>query len=62
MNRRELAKNGFLSLCGALLGRKPERDTGGCTVATTGGVSVCWLVSEGGDYTLSDGEAIDWEK
>ena len=40
MNRRELAKNAFLGLCGALLGKKVEEPAGAglmLTVSTEGG-------------------------
>lgn len=40
MNRRELAKNGFLGLCGALLGKLPVersvRDTSASEITFTG--------------------------
>ena len=40
MNRRELAKNGFLALCGALLGKKvkePETEINYTVTCYTGG-------------------------
>jgi len=37
MNRRQLAKNGFLGLCGALLGKKVAEPVESLTASTEGG-------------------------
>lgn len=74
MNRRDLAKNSFVGLCGVLLGKvikRPVRDTGAAQITMTMADGVvqhhfvpCHLTGwddEDGFYTLSDGTAIVWE-
>ncbi len=67
MNRRELAKNGFVGLCGALLGNPPEEEPkvfpahwqvyndGSCDSMSPDRRSVM-MVADG--YSLSDGTEI----
>ena len=68
MNRRELAKNGFLALCGALLGKllkKQEQET--INITTSTGSNGTWkrtswtcLAGNAEDgYSLSDGTEIE---
>ena len=71
MNRRELAKNGFVGLCGALMGKKAkEPEPVGvpttlwrtCTLGTEGNwvKSYNFLAVSGEDgYSLSDGTEIE---
>ena len=68
MNRRELAKNGLVGLCGALLGKPPEEkpkvfsahwqvyNDGSCDLMSPDRRSVM-KVADG--YTLSDGTEIE---
>ncbi len=62
MNRRELAKNGFLALCGALIGTAPAVSSPPVTY-TFGGSAVPWSCvvdpDEDGIYSLSDGTEIE---
>ncbi len=44
MNRRELAKTGFLGLCGTLLGKKVEHSVVPVCPASTEQVQIDWVI------------------
>ena len=64
MNRRQLAKNTFLGLCGGLLGKKveepdvPANGLGVWSIMYTSGPDGKWQKCSEGVYSLADGSEI----
>lgn len=67
MNRRELAKNGFLGLFGALMGKLPEKPDETINITMSTGSNGTWkrtswtclAGNEEDGYSLSDGTEIE---